>query len=185
MLSASSPVTIFAGIGAEPSGRLPPSSSEKLGGYRIWSWTSPRMPLRLRPSFSGCWKAWSRFGPTVPFVPARASTWQEPHFDANSFLPEMRSGLLLAVFVHALSSVAPPATRMTVAPARRRERESRRAMRARTLSTRADRGRARGAPSDRLGELAVTPLRGGDHAGRDALPGVALARRGDERVARR
>src|SRR3954447_6776873 len=171
MLSASSPVTIFAGIAAEPSGRLPPSSSAKLGGNRIWSWMTPRMPLRFIPSFSGCWKAWSRFGPTVPFVPARFSTWQEPHFDAKSFLPEMRSGLLLAVFVQALRSVAAPATATIVAPARRRERESRRPMRAGTLSTGADRGGDSGPALDRPRQLGVTALGGSDDAGRDALPG--------------
>src|SRR3954454_893247 len=101
---------------------------------------TPRMPLRFILSFSGCWNAWSRFGPTVPFVPARFRTWQEPHFWANSFLAEMRSGLLLAVFVHALSRVAVPPTRAAVAPVRRLEREIRRPMRARTLSAGADRG---------------------------------------------
>src|SRR3954466_8022122 len=181
MLSASSPVTIFAGIAAEPSGRLPPSSSAKLGGDRIWSWVTPRMPLRFIPSFSGCWSAWSRLGPTVPFVPARFSTWQEPHFWAKSFLPEMRSGLLLEVFVHALSSVAAPPTRATVAPARRRERGIRRAMRARTLSTGADRRRPQGRASDRSRPLVGAPLGGGDAPRRDALPRVPLVRHGDER----
>src|SRR3954454_24496473 len=39
------------------------------------------------PSFSAWRKASSRFGPTMPFVPARASVWQEPHFATNSCLP--------------------------------------------------------------------------------------------------
>src|SRR3954452_22740241 len=186
-LSASSPVTIFAGIACEPSGRLPPSWSLKFGGMRIWSWMSPRMPLRFRPSRNGPRKAASRFGPTVPFVPARESTWQAPHFCAKSFLPVTRSGFELFVFVQAARSVVAPAASTIGAPRRRLERESLRAMRARTLSTRADRAtrrRARGGgPLHGARELVAPPLGGGDHARGNPLPGVPLAGDRDERGA--
>ena len=35
----------------------------------------------------------SRFGPTMPFVPARASVWHEPHFATKAFLPTIRLAL--------------------------------------------------------------------------------------------
>src|SRR3954447_13642560 len=209
MLSASSPVTSLAGIACEPSGRLPASSSLKSGGYRIWSWMRPRMPLRFRPSRNGPRNAASRSGPTVPFVPARESTWQEPHFCAKSFLPAMRSGFELFVFVQAARSVVAPAASAITAPRRRLERERRRAMRARTLSTPAASARraapvvsARKAPAGarlrarpqprlsgcpsplrRARQLVPAPLGGGDHARRDTLPRVPLPGDRDERGA--
>src|SRR4051794_4812806 len=156
---------------------------------------SPRMPLRFRPSRNGPRKAASRFGPTVPFVPARESTWQAPHFCAKSFLPVTRSGFELFVFVQAARSVVAPAASTIGAPRRRLERESRRPMRARTLSTRAAGAPPRGAPPERggsgrpsrppgAGPRVPPPRGGGDHAGRAPLPGVPLAGDRDERGAR-
>ena len=49
------------------------------------------------PSLIACWKASSRFGPVVPLVCARASTWQEPHFATKSCLPLMRLALSASV----------------------------------------------------------------------------------------
>src|SRR5665647_2458586 len=49
----------------------------------------------------------SRFGPTLPFVPARRRTWHEPHFFAKSCLPATTLALsLLPVFVQPEASRA-------------------------------------------------------------------------------
>src|SRR3954464_2945635 len=131
---------------------------------------SPRMPLRLRPSRNGPRKAASRFGPTVPFVPARESTWQEPHFCAKSFLPVTSAWFELFVFVQAARSVVAPAASTIGAPRRRLERESLRAMRARTLSTRADRATRRGARGGGAGRRAAGPGGGRPSGGPGAPP---------------
>ena len=39
------------------------------------------------PASRACANASSRFGPTLPFVPASANVWQPPHAWMNSFLP--------------------------------------------------------------------------------------------------
>src|SRR6185312_14730987 len=100
--------------------------------------------------------------------PARASTWHEPHFCANSFFPLTRSGFELAVFVQALSRNVAPAESAIIAPARKPGKRCRRPMRARTLSARADRGGVRSdrrrATSDGRRELVPAALGRGDHA---------------------
>src|ERR1700722_15334111 len=75
------PLTRFLGIA--PSGL----------GFMIWPSTTPLMVFRSRPSATLALKASSRFGPTMPLVAARASVWQEPHFDTNAFLPAIRLAL--------------------------------------------------------------------------------------------
>src|SRR6478672_766401 len=47
-------------------------------GCRIWPWTAPTKSERGIPSLIARWKASSRFGPVVPLVLARESTWHEP-----------------------------------------------------------------------------------------------------------
>jgi hypothetical protein len=42
----------------------------------------------VMPASRACANASSRFGPTVPFVPASASVWQPPHACTKSFLPD-------------------------------------------------------------------------------------------------
>src|SRR4051794_35918753 len=56
-------------------------------GWTICALTSPRMVSEGMPSLRDWANAASRFGPVVPFVPARLSTWQEPHLATKSFLP--------------------------------------------------------------------------------------------------
>ena len=41
-------------------------------GKRIWSWTMLRIEDSLKPCWRGPANASSRFGPTVPWVPASA-----------------------------------------------------------------------------------------------------------------
>ena len=63
-------------------------------------------------------KAESRFGPTLPFVPARRSVWQEPHFLTKSCLPATVLALCsLPVFVQPDATSA-AAARAARAPAR-------------------------------------------------------------------
>src|SRR3954469_5554230 len=50
----------------------------------------PRTVVRPSPSLSARLKAESRLGPVVPFVPARARTWQAPHLATNVCLPATR-----------------------------------------------------------------------------------------------
>src|SRR6478672_6740563 len=79
------------------------------------------MPLRPKPSFRGCSNAASRFGPTLPLVWARPSTWQEPHLATNICLPAMRLGLPPSVRVEqALSTTAHAPTTAIATAARRR-----------------------------------------------------------------
>src|SRR2546421_8975194 len=56
-----------------------------------------------------CRNASSRFGPTVPFVPAWERAWQDPHFCTNSCLPLTRFG-------ESCLSVQPVRTTATRAP---------------------------------------------------------------------
>src|SRR5580692_2576356 len=49
--------------------------------------------LRCRPSATLERKTSSRFGPTMPFVSALASVWQEPHLATNACLPTITSAL--------------------------------------------------------------------------------------------
>ena len=80
-LSALLPLTRFFGIA--PS------------GFGIWICfsTTPRIVLRSSPSARLARNASSRFGPTMPFVSARASVWQEPHLATNACLPTIRLAL--------------------------------------------------------------------------------------------
>src|SRR6476469_4610024 len=90
-------------------------------GCRIQPWTRPAIPLRPKPSLRGCSNAASRFGPTLPLVWARPSTWQEPHLATNICLPAMRLGLPPSVRVEqALSTTAHAPTTAIATAARRR-----------------------------------------------------------------
>src|SRR5438552_5855780 len=54
---------------------------------RIWSRTTWRMVLSLNPCWRSDANASSRFGPTLPVVPASASVWQTPHLATKSCFP--------------------------------------------------------------------------------------------------
>ena len=105
-MSASLPVTSFAGI-AEPSGRVPPRSRsirrildlvvDDAADRRCAEAVLERRLERL-----------VEVRPAVPLVPARLSTWHEPHFSTNSFLPAHEVGVRLLLFVQALRSVGCP-----------------------------------------------------------------------------
>ena len=72
-----------------------------------------------KPSSSDCWNAWSRFGPTVPFVPARASMWQEPHFCDEQLLARDEVGARWPLDRRRRPAAAPWPQRRTIASERR------------------------------------------------------------------
>ncbi len=77
--------------------------------------TTPRTVSRPKPSDSDMRKASSRFGPWTPLLPARLSTWHEPHDLTKAFLPAIRSAFAGTASVpHALSAAASdaPAARL-------------------------------------------------------------------------
>ena len=78
-----------------------PASRSPLPGCRIWPRTTPRIASSPQPSARATANASSRFGPTTPFVPARASVWHDPHLATNCCLPLTRSARLLAARVRA------------------------------------------------------------------------------------
>ena len=81
-------------------GRSPgrPASCCCGGRCRSGRSTTPSTVSSPRPSRRAGPKAWSRFGPCVPLVPARLSTWQEPHLPCHEQRPCRctRSGSSLA-----------------------------------------------------------------------------------------
>src|SRR4029077_16360500 len=145
----------------------------------------------------------SRFGPTVPFVPARASVWQAPHLATNCCLPTIR----LAFSPCLVEQPAPPRARASSTPPVSILRPafpptSRGCVRVRETAreivvVRWTRSRcigagtlSKGSTSRYLPNQNARPsgarqrvqlaLRRGDHAPRNALPGPALAHGGDE-----
>ena len=80
-----------------PAGSSRSTRSLGIAPSGLGSWicpsTTPRTVLRSRPSSMLARKASSRFGPTMPLVPAWASVWQEPHFATKAFLPAIRLAL--------------------------------------------------------------------------------------------
>src|SRR3954471_3637121 len=142
-------------------GMTPPYFGSR--GISICWRTSPRTALWPKPSWTARWRAASRFGPTVPLVPARASSWHEPHFLTNSCLPATRLSLLSLV-------VQPASATRAAAPALSRATRGAELMRRGTLSS----------GHRKLFEAA---LRGSEDPAGDALPRPAFARGGDERLA--
>ncbi len=113
-------------------------------GYWICVATTWVNVSEVIPASRACAKASSRFGPTVPFVPASASVWQPPHAWTKSFLP----GSLAAV-ARCIRPCRSRPERRSSAPAhatRRRRRASRHA----TLASRAE------SPSRRYVRVAST-----------------------------
>src|SRR4051794_37292370 len=124
-----------------------------LGSRGIWiCWrTSARTALWPKPSWTARWRAASRLGPTVPFVPARESSWQEPHFLTNSCLPATRLASLSLV-------VQPASATSAAAPALSRATRGAELMRRGTLSRRAPEALRGGPPRRRGPPLRPPPL---------------------------
>src|SRR5829696_388062 len=149
-------------------------------GAWIWRWTMPWKVLSPNPSWRARANAWSRLGPVTPFVPARDRTWQPPQSDTNSCLP---------LTTLSPRSVSPQPLRATATPITQAPSAD---PRTDLLSIGADPNRSGGesacqAPTGRLrgpGGLQVA-LGGGDDGPGHAVPGVALARRRDDRRAGR
>src|SRR5437588_11044900 len=138
------------------------------------------MIVRPSPSWRSWRKATSRLGPTVPLVPARLRVWQDPRLATNSFLPV--TGLSLAVLFlirkQPARAVRLKAAAITSSAARR-------------LAGGMRAGMGRGGPSMRRGTLSgqrprqrIQPaLRRGQNPPGHPIPGEALARGGDQRLA--
>src|SRR3954470_6946270 len=135
-------------------------------GLRIWSRTTPSMPVSPKPFLRAFSKAASRFGPWFPLVPACWRVWQLPQvaLPMKSLLPFTRSGWLRP------QPASATAARATTAVAHRDVLWRLRPKARRRLSARA----ARGLVSRRTWKLLEAALGGGDHAARHALPAEPL-----------
>ena len=136
---------------------------------------------RSRPA-SDCWNASSRFGPDGALGAGAASTWQEPHFATNSFLPATRSALALLVLAAAPSSSASAAATSGSSARRARQDRGVGAHAARELYPLAAARQRHAGRGHGLRRQLVEPALGGrDHAARHALPRPALAGGRDQR----
>src|SRR3954452_2256843 len=143
------------------------------------------MPLtasRPKPSCSGWRNASSRFGPVVPLVPARESTWQEPQFLTNICLPATRSGSF-SVPAQPDARTDSPAARAATDAARSVLLDVGERIGAHAIHPRGGLCASSGAVSARFGEPAEVPLGRRDDPVGDALPAEALAAPASKRFA--
>src|SRR3954470_23685235 len=141
----------------------------------------PRTASRPKPSCSGWRKASSRFGPVVPLVPARESTWQEPQFLTNICLPATRSGSF-SVPAQPDARTDSPAARAATDAARSVLLDVGERIGAHAIHPGGGLCASLAALSAGFGERVQAPLRRRQDPVRDALPAEALARHADQRL---